>query len=189
MTNLEWWLIVLAGVAIWLAARPVIRKGRAVREKETAQLLLHSAEKLQAASDGEIVSDYADMLAKGDKPMGVFFDEALLPHPKETILSAIEREIVREADLPRVELLKSCAVFLADFRQGVGRKSIPYGGFDIKAINAATSDPTEQIRMVANSPDIEKAKKLGEDSQKEMVQIMRRVDAACRLREARGAAR
>jgi hypothetical protein len=74
----------------------------------------------QAAHDKKVISDFAALMAMEELKAAVFHDVAVLPHPKETILRAIEREIVRERLDARVDWLKAGAAFLPCFQEDVG---------------------------------------------------------------------
>jgi hypothetical protein len=57
----------------------------------------------QADPDNKVTSDFAACMTRDELKTAVFHDVAVLPHPKETILRAIEREILREQLAARLE--------------------------------------------------------------------------------------
>ena len=68
-------------------------------------------------SDNKVTSDFAACMTRDELKTAVFHDVAVLPHPKETILRAIEREILREQLAARLEWLKRGAAFLPCFQR------------------------------------------------------------------------
>src|SRR6266700_4004330 len=68
-------------------------------------------------SGKKIVSDLAELMATGDMKPDAFYDVSVLPHPKEDILLAIEREVLSEPTDARVEWLTVGAAFLPSFQQ------------------------------------------------------------------------
>jgi hypothetical protein len=112
----------------------------------------------------------------------------VLPHPKEAILTALEREILRELSDERVELLQVCAIFLPNFQEGIGPKPLAWLGADLAQLQRTTEDLREQARLIAQSPDVERARHFLAVMDKESKQIKARIDAAVRLRNDRLAA-
>jgi TPR repeat protein len=144
----------------------------------------------QDMSDDGIVSDYADFMAKATTKPGYFYDVNVLPHPKEMILAAIEREILRESLEVRVEWLKTGSVFLWNYQEGVGPAPLPITGVDLSQIPSRTTpaDLSELKRILA-SPNLKRdegrAKAFEAIAQREAKQIEERITAAVRLRNAR----
>jgi hypothetical protein len=73
----------------------------------------------QATQDKKVISDFAAHTARDDLKIDGFYDVAELPHPKEIILRAFEREIMREPLDARVENLKIGARFLLCVQKNV----------------------------------------------------------------------
>ena len=71
-----------------------------------------------------IISEYGSFLENHPPNGAEIWDVSQLPYPKEEILDAITLEIVRESDDQRVEIMKSCALILADFQENVGSKPL-----------------------------------------------------------------
>jgi hypothetical protein len=71
----------------------------------------------QAEHDSTVISDFSACMAQDELKSALFHDVAVLPHPKETILRAIEREILREQLAARIEWLKKGAAFLPCFQR------------------------------------------------------------------------
>jgi len=136
-------------------------------------------------SDEKIVSDLADLMAKGDTKPDAFYDLSVLPHPKEVILLAIEREILREPSDAHVDWLTVGATFLPSFQQGIGTKPLPWLGVDLAELQRSTSDPKEQAKVLVQNPDRERAGRFLAVMKIESDQIQARIDAALRLRKAR----
>jgi hypothetical protein len=136
-------------------------------------------------SDEKIVSDLADLMAAGDLKPDEFYDVSVLPHPKEDILLAIEREILREPLDARAEWLAVGAAFLPSFQQGIGPKPLFWVGADLAELQRSTPDVKEQMRVLANSPDRVRAERLLAHMKVESEQTQARISAAQRLRAAR----
>jgi hypothetical protein len=136
-------------------------------------------------SDGKIVSDLADLMAAGELKPDAFYDISVLPHPKEDILLAIEREILREPLDARAEWLAVGAAFLPSFQQGIGLKPLFWIGADLAGLERSTPDVKEQRRVLAHSPDRARADRYFALMKIESDQIQTRIDAAMRLRRAR----
>jgi hypothetical protein len=137
------------------------------------------------ASDEKIVSDLAELMATGDVQPDAFYDVSVLPHPKEDILLAIEREILRERSDTRVELLAVGAAFLPSFQQGIGSKPLFWVGADLVELQRSTPNAREQIKILAQSPDRARAEQFLAFMKIENDRIQSRIDAALRLRKAR----
>lgn len=124
-------------------------------------------------------------MATGDMKPDAFYDVSVLPHPKEDILLAIEREILREPSDARVEWLAVGAVFLPSFQQGIGPKPLFWVGADLADLQRSTPNVREQMKVLAQSPDRARAEQFLALMKIESDQIQARIDAALRLRRAR----
>jgi hypothetical protein len=71
----------------------------------------------QEAGDKKMISDFAALMATEKLQAALILDVTMLQYPKEAILRAFEREIVREPLAARVEWLKTGAAFLAGFQE------------------------------------------------------------------------
>ncbi len=138
-----------------------------------------------AKSDEKIVSHFADFIANRNPKPDVFYDVSVLPDPKEDILLAIEREIVRDPSDVRVEWLAVAASFLPSFQEGVGAKPLPWLGVDLADLKRSTPDLKEQAKILAQNPDRDRVEGFFSRMTTESDQIQARVYAALRLREAR----
>lgn len=136
-------------------------------------------------SDEKIVSDLADLMAAGEVKPDAFYDVSALPHPKEDILLAIEREILREPSDARVEWLAVGAAFLPSFQPDIGTEPLFWVGADLAELQRSTPDVNEQMRVLAHSPGRERAERLLAHMRVESEQIQARISAARRLRAAR----
>jgi tetratricopeptide (TPR) repeat protein len=179
LSGLTWGAIgALIGIA-FIDQRPANHRGQAS---------LHSGEVPQQplkASDEKIVSDLAELMAKGDIRPDAFYDVSVLPHPKDDILLAIEGEIIREPSHARVELLAAGAAFLPSFQQGIGFKPLCWLGVDLAELQRSTPNVKEQAKILAQSPDRERAERFLAVMKNESAQIQTRIDAAVRARKAR----
>jgi hypothetical protein len=140
---------------------------------------------VQAKSDEKIVGDLADMMASGETKPDAYYDVSVLPYPKETILRAIEREIIREPLDVRVELLKVGAVFLTSFQEGIGLKPLYLLGVDFAKLQSMTPDLMRRIKAVVENTDVERVRRSAELKKIDGDRILARMNAAVRLRNAR----
>jgi hypothetical protein len=138
----------------------------------------------QAKRDEKIVDDLTELMARGETKFGTFYDVSTLPHPKELILGAIEREILREPLDARVELLKVGALFLTSFQEGIGLRPLHLLGVDIAELARTVPDLREQARIVANNKDSERATRYEALWSIELERTNTRLDAAVRSRNA-----
>jgi hypothetical protein len=103
-----------------------------------------------------IVTDYGAFIERNPGHGGAqIWDVKVLPHPKEEILDAICLEIVREQDVTRIEALKVCALFLADYQPDVGKRPISMLGVDLSvdAASMGLDDIKALASKIANNPD------------------------------------
>ena len=82
-------------------------------------------------TDVTIISSLADLMAENTTRLDCLYDESVLPHPKEAIIAAIERQIVRTTLEEHVALLRSAAVFLCNFIGGIGPDPLALNALDI----------------------------------------------------------
>jgi hypothetical protein len=74
----------------------------------------------QIESDSKIIFDYAAFCEKNEIRPDCFYDASLLPYPKEAIITAIERQLVRSPPAALVDWLRSGPMFIWNFLEGVG---------------------------------------------------------------------
>jgi TPR repeat protein len=139
----------------------------------------------QADSDDTIVADLAALMANGELKADAFYDVSVLPHPKEEILMALEREILREPSDARVEWLEVAATFLLSFQEGIGQKPLFWLGVDITELRQTTKNLKEQARSLANNNDRKRAEQFLAIMKTESDQIRNRMGASVRLRSER----
>jgi len=140
----------------------------------------------QARADEKIVNDLADMMAQGKTKALAYYDVSALPHPKEMILKAIEREILREPSDARVELLKVAALFLTSFQKGIGSKPLFELGLDLDELSRRAPNPREQLRMIhAESPEVERVRYFQSLNKIDTDRTVARLEAAVQSRAAR----
>ena len=78
----------------------------------------------QAEHDHQVITDFSACMAHDKLKTSVFHDVSVLPHPKETILRAIEREILREQLAVRIEWLKEGAALLPCFQRDLAASGL-----------------------------------------------------------------
>lgn len=153
-------------------------------EAETA-----AAEAEQASRDAQIVLDFATFMTEMKMKPDCFYDLDTLPHPKEAIIAAIERGIVRSPLREHVTWLRHGAALLRNFQAGVGAEPLPFAGSDIPQFPQATLDITElkpATRSSQNPRNAERAKEVEIIAEKESHEIEERVAAALRMRPTLG---
>jgi hypothetical protein len=92
----------------------------------------------QAIKDADILSDYGDLLGSDALKASVFHDVTVLPYPKEAILQAIEREIVRDRLPAMVESLKTGAMWLPCFQENIGAQTDPFSRYEAESNQIST---------------------------------------------------
>jgi hypothetical protein len=144
----------------------------------------------QAQSDRKIVSDYAGFMAESATRPDCFYDVRVLPHPKEAIIAAIEREIVRSPLEKQVELLQTAGALMWNFLEGIGPVPRPLEGYSRLPQGGTPADRDELERMVASVEyirDIERTASLMDIAKREDKNVEERIAAAIRVRrEVRG---
>lgn len=104
------------------------------RERQTLEQAIRKVEAEwqrpadQDMSDAKIIFDYATFMAETATQVDCLYDVNVLPHPKEAIIAAIEREIVRSPLETYVDWLLSGARFLWNFLEGIGTAPLPLTG-------------------------------------------------------------
>jgi hypothetical protein len=150
--------------------------------KEVAVVL---NEAMVRAEDSTIVCDFADLMAKGTIRPDAFYDVSVLPHPKETIIAAIERQILWEPKQERIEWLKTGALLLWNFQRGVGSSPLPLLGENVGPMprGGMTADEIDAMaERIATSPNRQRANQFRAIADSEAKQIEERIAAAIRLR-------
>jgi hypothetical protein len=138
---------------------------------------------LDSLYDAKIISDYGAFMAETTARPDCFHDANMLPHPKETIIVAIERAIARETVDKRVEQLRTGALFLWNFQEGVGPSPLPLTGVDLSQLPRGTTPAdAAELRRILSNPNIardhELAKHFEAVADAEAKQIERRLTAA-----------
>ena len=184
----SWWNFFGAVAVTWVLYRVslyyLLEKEKGLRATERVVDAVPASRGFKN-SDEKIVSDLADLMAAGDVKPDAFYDVSVLSHPKEDILLATEREILREPSDDRVEWLAVGAAFLPSFQEGIGPEPLSWFGVDLAKLQRLTSDPKKQARILAENPDRERAERFLSLMKVESDQIQARIDAALRLRKAR----
>jgi TPR repeat protein len=145
----------------------------------------------QAMSDAEIVSDYATFITEATTRVDCFYDVNVLPHPKDAIIAAIGREIIREPLEARVEWLRSSTVFLWNFLDGIGPDPLPLKGGLVKSDlsqlsqGVTPSDGSELRRIITSREykgDVERSERFTAIAVRENKQIEERIATAIHIR-------
>jgi hypothetical protein len=165
------------------------------REREALELAIHAVEAEAAASDAEraendakIVFAFSDFCEETTTRPDCFYDESVLPHPKEAIISAIEREIVRSPLKAHVDWLQSARLFLWNFLTGVGDEPVSFKGTS-QLPRGDTPADREALRRIVASPeyqqDLERSSHLMSIAEKQGEEVKERIDNALRIRSIR----
>ena len=155
---------------------------QAIRQVETKAT---AADDEQAKKDSKIVSDYATFLEETATRPDCFYDASALPHPKETIIAAIEREIVRSPLEELVELLETAGAFMWNFLDGVGPDPRPLEGYS-QLSRDGTPVERDDLGRIADSleyiRDVEKSASLMDIAKREGKNVEERIAEAIRIR-------
>ena len=160
---------------------------KAIRNVETKAA---AADEGQAKSDRKIVSDYVRFMVEAPTRLDCFYDASQLPQPKEAIIAAIEREIVRSPLEKQVESLQTASALMWNFLEGIGPVPRPLEGYSRLPQGGTPADRDELERMVASVEyirDIERTASLMDIAKREDKNVEERIAAAIRIRkEVRG---
>jgi hypothetical protein len=153
------------------------RRERATLEKaiRAVETKAAAADNQQAESDRKIVSDYANFIDKTTNRPDCFYDARALPHSKETITSAIEREIVRSTFEEDVVWLRRCGQFMWNFLEGIGPFPLPFPDVDPQGRNPA--DPFDDYDR-----EVERSASFMVVAEREGNEIEDRIEAAIKIR-------
>jgi hypothetical protein len=157
---------------------------QAIRTIETKAA---AADFKQTNSDRRIVSDYAAFLEETETRQDCFYDASALPHPKETIIAAIEREIVRSPREEYVDWLRRGGAFMWNFLEGVGSYPLPLEGYSRLRGSDTPAERDELSRIVASVEyvrDVERSTRFLPISKEENNKVETRIAAAIGIRTA-----
>jgi hypothetical protein len=126
------------------------------REREELEKAIYAVE-LDAAgtgpegaeTDAKIVLDYAAFMAETEIRVDCFYDAKVLPHPKEAIITALERQIVQSPVEEHVEWLRSGASLLSNFLEGIGPDPLPFKDLDTSFTTNAEMESKEIEERIA----------------------------------------
>lgn len=160
---------------------------QAIRKVETQAAAVDDE---QAKKDLKIVSEYATFLEETTTRPDCFYDASALPHPRETIIAAIEREIVRSTFEEDVGWLRRSGAFMWNFLKGVGPYPLPFPGVDTSQPprGRMSADPLDELRRIIASPefqrDVERSANFLTISEEENKRVEVRIAAAIGIRRA-----
>lgn len=145
----------------------------------------------QAAQDMDIVSDLGGLMANLTIRPDAFYDVSVLPHPKEAIIAAIERQILWAPNQELVQLLITGSLFLWNFHHGVGDIPLLWLGEDLGPAHRGEMTPEilneikRKAERIANNPNKNRVEQFMTIADRENKLIDERIAAAVRLREMR----
>jgi hypothetical protein len=160
---------------------------QAIRKVETQAAAVDDE---QAKKDLKIVSEYATFLEETTTRPDCFYDASALPHPRETIIAAIEREIVRSTFEEDVDWLRRSGAFMWNFLKGVGPYPLPFPGVDTSQPprGRVSADPLDELRRIIASPefqrDVERSANFLTIAEEENKRVEVRIAAAIGIRRA-----
>jgi hypothetical protein len=161
---------------------PALTPAAIERERSVLDQAIRTVE--QVESDSKTVFDYATFCEQTTIRPDCFYDANVLPYPKEAILSAIERQIVRSPPDALVDWLSSGALFMWNFLEGVGPDPLPFKGLDI----SQTPADHEALRRIWTSPeyqrDVERSSQFMAIAEREKNEVEERIASALRIRTA-----
>ena len=177
------------------AAREAVDRAERIvlSERDTKRVLVLLVS-VRRSPDGhlyKILLDFAAFMEKTETRPDAFYDVLVLPHPKEAIIAAIERQILWVPNQEWVERLKTGAVLLWNFQHGVGSTPLPLLGEDLGPAHRGETTPeiVDELRRraerVVNSPNAKRVEEFRAIADREAKQIEDRILAAVRLRETR----
>jgi hypothetical protein len=174
---------------------PAIPEAEFRRERTTLEQAIRkveiraaAADDAQAKKDRQIVSDYATFLEKTTTRQDCFYDARVLPYPKEAIISAFEREIIRSTPEEYVDWLRSSSAFMWHFLEGIGPYPLPFPGVDTSQPprGRASADPLVELRRIIAGPefqhDVERSASFLTIAERENNEIEDRIGAAISIR-------
>jgi hypothetical protein len=168
---------------------PPLSESDLSRERQALEKAIHMVEALASAkehvvSDARIVADYAAFIEKTKIPIDCFYDTNVLPHPKQSIIAAIERQIVQEPSDARVEWLRAAPTFLWNFLEGVDAAPVPLMAVDLDRLrrDAAPELVVQQIVTQFCAIEDERNEPFRAMAKREDQQIEARVTAAIDMR-------
>jgi hypothetical protein len=142
-----------------------------------------------AQSDAKIVLAYAYFMANTERRVDCFYDVSVLPYPKEAIIAALERQIVRSPSEEHVNWLRNGALLLSNFLMSIGPDPMPIEDLDVSR-NPRGDTPADrnELRRNLTSPDYkqdaERCADLVAIANMENNEIEERVAVAMRIRRA-----
>jgi hypothetical protein len=161
---------------------PAIPEAEFMRERAALEKAIRAIEAKAVATDDrqvegdrKIVSDYANFLDKTASRPDYFYDARVLPHSKETIIAAIEREIVRSTFEDDVVWLRRCGGFMRNFLEGIGPYPIPFP--DVDPQGRTPADPFGEYER-----EVERAERFMVVAEREASAIEDRIEAAIKIR-------
>ena len=92
---------------------PALSPAAIERERDVLDQAIRTLE--QVESDSKIVFDYAAFCEENATRQDCFYDASLLPYPKEAIITAIERQIVRSPSEAHLDGCEAVILYLEDW--------------------------------------------------------------------------
>jgi hypothetical protein len=170
---------------------PAIPEAEIRHERTALEQAIHAveieaaaADVEQAKGDAKIVTDYAVFMAETQTRSDCFYDASELPHPKEAIIAAIEREIVRSPHEELIEVLESAGAFMWNFLDGIGPNPWPVESISQRPQDNTPADGDELRRIGASVEYIRNVRSasLMDTAKKEDKNIEERIAAAINIR-------
>jgi hypothetical protein len=123
---------------------PALSPDAIERERDVLDQAIRTLE--QVESDSKIIFDYAVFCEDNTTRPDGFYDASVLPYPKEAIITAIERQIVRSPPDALADWLRVSSISMWNFPEGVGPDPLPFKDLDGSQVDTY-ADP-EALRRI-----------------------------------------
>ncbi|MCX5813609.1 MAG: hypothetical protein NT178_13845 [Proteobacteria bacterium] len=155
--------------------------------------MIAAQNKKDAKRREQIISEYGSYLENHPWNGGEIRDVSNLPYPKKDILEAITSEMVQESNSQRVEVMKACAMMLADFQENVGPKPLTMFGLSstdiLSMLSAVKKDEgvldgtIDRLKEIATNQNKEKYDSFRKIADEELEHIKKKLMVAEELRK------
>jgi hypothetical protein len=153
----------------------VAAKGRRIREAGRRPEATTQARTAITRAQ-QMVADFGKFIERSPLGPTDIADEKRLPHPKETLLTAILLLIRVAQDPAQRGLLEVAALELAQYQPAVGPS--PLRQINLAALAEATDDPSQMARTLLEGVDPERWEQFNKRAEEERLTILRAIQGA-----------
>jgi hypothetical protein len=130
------------------------------------------------------VADYKIFIENTNPRIDCFYDANMMPHPKQTIVAAIERQIVQEPMDSRVEWLRAASRCLWNFLEAADSAPAPSMAIDLdRVLRTAPESVVQQIVGQFCAIEDEQNEPFRAKAKRENQEIEARITAAIHIRD------